>query len=382
MIASRIDIARLARRHYGYIGGALLAGSAVLAGPALAAPATPASTNTQSACDRACLKAITNTFFDAIVHKREGEVPLSHIYQATENGVASSPSSMTIWRTVDAIRSRFLIVDPVSSQVYAITTVDEGGKENILFGRLKVENRQISEIELYTNRTRGQDGVTYTQGGSPTPLPVEWTQTVAKNRLPSRDELLTAGRSKFDNSFSPPPGSPDCMLMEQGKFVAEHPKVWAAIGPAVVPGKPTPQKAGKAYVRNADGTVPIPCSGGSPKRPQDPNARVDIIDEEQGIVVTRGTIHQAHVLPYHVTNPTESVEVPDSLTDDAPALESLKGSGGTALPSLRPTPVTSFSSAVYRIYDGKIQGMMLMFYLVPAGSQNPFMAPRISDSQK
>jgi len=374
MIASHTGIARLARRHYGYLGAAILVGSAILAGSAVAAPAAPPSANTPSACDRACLKAITNTFLDALVHKRESEVPLSQVYQATENGVASSPSSMTIWRTVDAVRSRFLIVDPVSSQVYAITTVDEGGKENVLFGRLKVVNRQLSEIELYTNRTRGQDGVTYTQGGSPTPLPVEWTQTVAKNRLPQREELFTVGRSKFDSAFSPPPGSPDCVLMEQGKFVAEHPKVWAAIGPAVVPGKPAPQKAGKAYVRNPDGTVPIPCGGGSPKRPQDPNARVDIIDEEQGIVVTRGTI-QAHVLPYHVTTPTESVEVPDSLTDDAPALESLKDAGEKARPSLRPTPVTSFSSAVYRIYDGKIQGMMLMFYLVPSGSQNPFMTP-------
>jgi hypothetical protein len=320
----------------------------------------------EQSCDRACLKGLADRLLQAFVGHDDSGLPLSQVYASTENSVGLSPNSMTIFRTATAVKDRFYIVDPVTHQLYMVVTMAEGSQDALLFGRIKAEGRSMSEIELFESRSRGQDGLTFKSGG-PTALPVEWTQSIPASRLPSRAELLKAGESMFNTFLSPPPSSPDCVLFEEGKIVAEDQSLLKSISD-----KDSSPKKGKAYIVNPDGTVPVPCGGGSPHRPPYFNAKTDILDEDQGIVISRATLH-GETVPYIITKPTESVYVPYELLP--PFVEHLgeqRASGKYTLPSIRPMSVTSITSHIFRIYDGKIQGMMLLFNLAPPGAHSPW----------
>ena len=302
---------------------------------------------------------------DALLAHDDSTLPLTQTYASTENSVGVSPNSMTVFRMVTAARDRFYIVDPTSHQLYLIVTIAEGPTEDLLFGRVKAEGRKISEIELFTAGSRGQDGVTFKKGG-PVTLPVEWTQPIPADRLPSRADLLKYGESMFNTFISPPESSPDCLLYEEGKIVAEDAALLKDISMS------GPPRKGKAYVVNPDGTVPVPCGGSSPHRPPYFNAKTDIIDEEQGIVVSRATLH-GETVPYVVATPTESVYVPyELLPPFMDHLATQRASGKYTLPSIRPMDVTSITSHIYRIYDNKIQGMMLLFNLTAPGAHSPW----------
>jgi hypothetical protein len=170
----------------------------------------------------------------------------------------------------------------------------------------------------------------------------------------------------YDTFVSAPSASTDCILLEQGKAIAEDK---ALLDTITVSAK---NLVGKAYVTNPDGTVPVPCGGSSPHRPTDIHARVDIIDELQGIVISRAVL-RGSIVPYIVTKPTESVYVPNELLPPYyTALKQQRESGKYNLPAISEMGVTSMSCHLYRIYDGKIQGMMFLFNLIAPGAHSPW----------
>jgi len=318
-------------------------------------------------CNRACLKGLAEQLVSAIVTHDDSKLPLTQEYASTEDSIGVSVNSMNIFRSATASRDPFYIIDPVTHQLYLYVTIAEGPTEVLFFGRIKSEGRKLAEIEVFESRSRGQDGIAFKNGKGPTPLPVEWTQPVAKNRLPTRAELQKWGDSMFNTFLSPPESSPDCVLFEEGKIVEENAELLKSISD-----KAGPPKKGKAYIVNPDGTVPVPCGGGSPHRPPYFNAKTDILDEEQGIVVSRATLH-GETVPYIVTTPTESVYVPYELLPPFIAhLGEQRASGKYPLPSIKPMGVTSITSHIYRIYDSKLQGMMLLFNLAPPGAHSPW----------
>src|SRR5258707_4471327 len=210
---------------------------------------------------------------------------------------------MVIWRTATGSQGKYYVLDPKTSQAFFIVTIAEGPSNTLLFGRLKVQNRRISEIELYTNRSRGQGGFQFDPDG-PSHFPAAWTIALKPAQRASRAELLKAGESIFNTSIDGHPISTECVLMENGKVVSENPEVAKEVGIPAQPGAaPRP--------RNPDGTVSIPC-GAPPIRPTDQHARTDIVDEEQGVVVSFGVV-QGISEPYLATSPTESAFVPYSL---------------------------------------------------------------------
>jgi hypothetical protein len=324
-----------------------------------------ATQTAQTSCDRTCLKGLADQLVESIVAHEPASVPLTRVYAATENSVPAALDMMVAWRTATASKGRFYIVDPTTHQVYILATLSEGPNDTLLYGRLKADGRALSEIEIYENRSRGQGGFQYS-GSGPANLPDEWTRAVPATQLPTRAELLRVGQSIFDEKIAGIEASTDCVLMENGKIVAENPSVAAAVGGAPAPAVPP---KGKAYTANSDGSVPIPCGIPTP-RPTDSKARVDIIDTEQGIVVSQGVVYGI-TEPYLVTLPTESAFVPNQILGDyVNMLRSQQQSGRYTAPALQSMAATGMTAQIERIYGGKIQGMMLLINLGAAGGQS------------
>jgi hypothetical protein len=300
---------------------------------------------------------------DSMIRHDPAWAPLTRTYLATENGVAAALPMMTIWHTATGARTRFYVIDPTSAQLFLVADVTEGRAHALLFGRFKAEFKtgagRFSEIELYVDRSRSDGGFQF----DPTALahlPKAWTQPVAPSHIPSRAELLSAGRSIFDTAINGPEPAASCLMMENGKPVAEDPEVLKIVG-----------AGGPQFTRNADGSVPIPC-GAPPIRPADPQARTDIVDEVQGIVVSIGTV-EGIVQPYLITAPTTSAFVPLSLGQ--PYLDLLaaqRKTGRFNRPELAPTPASITVAQMHRYYDGKLQGMHLLEKLGPPGAHSPW----------
>jgi hypothetical protein len=325
-----------------------------------------------TACDRACLEGLAEQLLASIAARDPTRLPLAHEYAATENSIPSALGLMVIWRTATAARSSYYVIDPTSGQVFLIATLSEGPNDTLLFGRIKVEGRLISEIELFTNRSRGQGGFQFDADG-PSHFPTAWTVTVPPERRASRAELLQAGRSIFDTSVAAPEAASGCVVMENGKVVAENPDVLKAIGgpPTGDPKDVEPNKNGVPRA-NPDGTVPVPC-GNPSNRPTDKHARTTIIDEERGVVVSMAVVHGV-AEPYLVTKPTESAFVPNALLRPyADMLKKQQSSGQFKGAAVRPMAASAAVSEVHRIYDGKLQGLHLLVNLGAPGSSSPWV---------
>lgn len=344
---------------------ALLIGSAVVPGAASARRATaPAQPVPASVCDRACLTGITEQFLSSILDHDPGRLPLASEYAATENSVAAALPMMALWQRTTAITSKFLVIDPQSGQIFLSAGIAEGGQEALLFGRLKVVDRKLAEIEFYVSRSRGEAGFQFGPKEWANP-PHAWTDSVARERLPSRAELLRAGQSIFDSRIEGPAPAPGCVLMENGKIVAEDPEVLKLVAP---PGDSAPPP----LPVNADGTVSIPC-GSPPDRPTDLNARTTIIDEVQGIVVSFGTVNGA-IEPYLITTPTSSAYVPFALLRPyADMLERQRASGQYKLPALRRMEGSQTVAQMHRIFDGKLQAMEMFQKSAAPGARSPWI---------
>lgn len=316
-----------------------------------------------NSCDRRCLQGFVDQTLASMIAHDAGSLPLAQEYLATKNSAPSAPGLMVVWRTASAAKNRYYVIDPVSQQVFFISTLSEGSIDVLLYGRLKIRNAHISELELYTIRSRGQGGFQFSADGAAN-FPKAWTEAIAPERRPSRAELLRVGRSIFDTAVPAPEMGNACVIMEDGKIVGENRDVAESVAPTS--GGSSPQPA-----TNADGTVQIPC-GAPPIRPTDSRARTTIIDEEQGVVVSLAVVH-GMVEPYVITNPTESAFVPNSLLQPyTDLLKSQLASGKYHAPALRATPATQSVAELHRFYDGKLQGLMMLHSTGAPGSHSPW----------
>jgi hypothetical protein len=291
------------------------------------------------ACNRECLNSLADRLIASLATHTPGSLPLAATYAATEEGQPAALPMMTLWRTVTATRNPYYIIDPMTEQIFLIVTISEGANESLLYGRIKSPNGQLSEIELYTNRSRANGGFQFDAAGSMN-FPDAWTVPVEQSRRASRAELLQAGRSIFDTGVPSPAIASTCVLMENGKIVWENPDVLKSIAPVSLDIARIP--------RNPDGTVQIPC-GSPPERPTDKNARTNIIDEERGIVVSFATVY-GMVEPYPVTDPTGSAFVPNSMLGAyTQMLKKQRDLSQYTRPSLQAMPAALTVAELYRI---------------------------------
>ena len=336
------------------IGSKARVSAALLAGLLWACAALAAD----KSCDRRCLAVHADGLIESMLAHDPGRLPLAHTYKATENGIAAGLPMMNAWNTASGAGGRFYVIDPVSGQLFLIVELREGSRSALLFGRLKVVRDELSELELFIDRSRGDTGYQFdaTRVGTPAP---EWSTRVERSRLPDRTQLLAWGRSIFDSRLPAPPTAAGCVLMENGKIVEEY----AEVAQFVASGQ---RKTEKPQL------VHIPC-GAPPDRPTDPDARTELVDEEQGIVISIGNVHGV-VEPSLVSNPTISAFVPDSLLPPyLKLLEQWRGTVHATLPALVPLRATIEVAEMHRYYDGKLQGMYMLERLGPPGSHSPWV---------
>jgi hypothetical protein len=104
------------------------------------------------ACDRACLEGFVGRYLDAAIAHDPKLLPLSRNVKFSENGVRLDIGDAH-WKTITAKGPyRLFVTDAEAGQVAFIGTVREegrnpGGVPAAIALRLKVENRQITEIE-------------------------------------------------------------------------------------------------------------------------------------------------------------------------------------------------------------------------------------------
>ena len=115
--------------------------------------------------------------------------------------------------------------------------------------------------------------------------------------------------------------------------------------------------------------MPIP-RGSVPGRPSDPNARVVVIDEEQGIVVAIGVI-PGFVSPYVVTHATESCFVPAEMIQMH--YKTLRPDMFAGRQLLVEMPAVAVNCQMVRMHSGKLQGMQLFNKLQSPGGGTPWV---------
>lgn len=316
-----------------------------------------------SANERTRLVALADRVLDSMVSHDVSTVPLAREYAATENGQPAALSMMVLWRTVSSVNDRYYIVDPVTRQVFLIARVQEGSLDTLLFGRLKAQDDALSEIELYADRSRGNGGFMF-DGSGPAHLPEAWTRTITAAQRPTRAQLQQEAASIFDTTVPATSGGEGCVLMENGRIVGENPDVLKQImGGADISKLP----------HLANGDVAIPC-GASPERPTDRDARADLIDEEQGIAVSIAVVH-GMVEPYLITNPTVSAYVPFAMLKPYSSMLAGQQASGkySDTSALRPMEASILVAEIHRIFDGKLQGMMMLQNIAPVGAGTPWV---------
>jgi hypothetical protein len=189
--------------------------------------------NNSGPCDRACLDGFVDRYLDALIAHNPKLLPLSRNVKFTENGIKLEVGDAQ-WKTVTGKgKYRIVVADPESGQVAFIGTVREEargpeGSPTAIALRLKVENRQITEIETLMIRAAAP-----ARGAAPgpptgaavnmearTPHPL-FTETIPAAERMSREDLIKTANMYFsgmekNDGKGVYPFTDDCNRIENG----------------------------------------------------------------------------------------------------------------------------------------------------------------------
>jgi hypothetical protein len=199
-------------------------------------------------CDRACLEGYVDNYLDAVIAHNPKLLPLSRNVKFTENGVQLDVGDAH-WKTVIGKGNyRLFVTDPEAGQVAFIGTIREEarnpeGSPSALALRLKVENRQITEIEtLVIRSTAAQPGRGAAPNGGPAPaftgaaVNLErlgspnklFLETIPAAERMSRDDLIKTANMYFsgmekNDGKGVYPFTDDCNRIENGSLTTNVP---------------------------------------------------------------------------------------------------------------------------------------------------------------
>jgi hypothetical protein len=97
-------------------------------------------------CDRECLKAIADLYFQALEQHNPSLLPLAPEAKYTETGAVVKLGD-GLWRAAGSPGYRLEIYDPETGGVGLDAVLTDGGVPTIVATRLKVEHRKVTEIE-------------------------------------------------------------------------------------------------------------------------------------------------------------------------------------------------------------------------------------------
>jgi hypothetical protein len=202
------------------------------------------------ACDRACLEGLVDKYIDALIAHDPKLVPIARGAKFTENGVRLEIGDAQ-WKTVTGKGPyRIFVTDTEAGQVAFIGTVKEearggDGSPTAIALRLKVQNRQITEIEtLMVRSTAAQAGarggaapngtpaapfsgaaVNMDRAGTPNHL---YAETVPPAERMSREDLIKTANMYFsgmekNDGKGAYPFTDDCNRFENGSLTTNVP---------------------------------------------------------------------------------------------------------------------------------------------------------------
>ena len=192
-----------------------LIGAWALVSIAQAQPSTPAS-EYRVACDDECLTQFAERYLDALVHREPHRVMLAPNVRFTENG-AELAIGDALWATADGLgENRLIFTDPESGGVALYAGISEAGLPSMLAVRLKVADRQITEIETSVLR-QGAGSPAMASFAVDRPI---WDEEVPRNQRVSRAALIDIADSYFEGITQArgdiTPFSDDCVRFENG----------------------------------------------------------------------------------------------------------------------------------------------------------------------
>lgn len=201
----------------------------------------------QSTCDRACLENFVDQYMDALIAHEPKKLPMTARVKNTEDAVRLEPGD-GFWRTALAKGSyRLFVTDPDAGQVVFLGTMREVNApmpNPVIIGiRLKIENRQVSEIENMVVR----DALAATnleKWGAPNPV---FLKAIPAAQRASRAELVRIGNiylsalEKNDGKIDVP-FAPGCERIQNGVQTTNNPDAVAQSTPPPAPGRGGPGK--------------------------------------------------------------------------------------------------------------------------------------------
>lgn len=312
---------------------------------------TRRATNTTSDCDRKCMTQMVSLILDSMVAHDTTILPLAQYYKATENSHPAAITMMTSWRTITKTGvPTLLAIDVTNGTAGWVMDISEGNDAlpNVMRGRVKIVNQEITELELFINRFRGDHGFSFNATELPTNYGLLMSPPANRTRA-TRAELEELSRALF---YSPEIDNltvaigDDCQFSEIG---------WRVVDPG-------PWMNGS--------TDPLRCSWPS-SHPVDNNARVGlVIDEELGLVITSGIIPG---LVFGYAN--VSAFIPNTIVAAQTAqyewLADAAAAGYTGL--LTPMAATGETLEVLQYYDGALQAMQINVYLSGPNMTSPWL---------
>lgn len=153
-----------------------------------------ASTEFKIVCGRDCLAGFANRFLDALVSHDPSRVPMAPDVRYTENGSRLAIGD-ALWATVGALGDNKLVfTDPEAGSIMIYAGLVESGLPSMFAARLKVENRQVTEIETTVlRRNEGDRSMQTFALDRP-----GWHQAVPRNQRVSRQALKDIADSYFE----------------------------------------------------------------------------------------------------------------------------------------------------------------------------------------
>jgi hypothetical protein len=175
-------------------------------------------------CDRACLNDLVDQYLAALVARNSADLPLADEVKFTENGQRLEPGD-GLWNTASGLGTyKLYMADPQAGQVGFFGTIRETGTPAILALRLKVENRQITEIETLVARDK-TGAQRLEKLGHPHPV---FLQTIPAAERVSREALVKTANMYFtglerNDGQGVYPFTDDCNRIENGKQTTNNP---------------------------------------------------------------------------------------------------------------------------------------------------------------
>ena len=275
----------------------------------------------KSSCDRACLTTFANSYLTSLVNRSTAELKLSPTIKITNNGEEGEPGT-ALWKTTTGIDYKEVFADPTNGQVAAFSAIKEGEIATLLAFRLKIVNRQITEIENLIAR----------DGAHPLFNPAavvkdsrHYNEVLPSNQRPTRKQLIAAAEAYFDGIEASSPDNvqfhENCLRYENGVRTTNNPEAGFNSGCAE-------GFSFFTYITEIN------------------NRHYPIVDEERGLVLGFVTFQVPGDAKYAIRN-GERVEIPERARK----------------------PRTIYIAESFRLIDGKIRDVEAYMKNLPYGTK-------------